>query len=127
MVKCAVSIFLLLAFAAFASGGVHYFHEGEESAEETRLDAVGAEAATHGKPVPVQHHDESHCQICAALHMALLAGAWASIVVCLGLLLALAQVPMPLQTAKPAAAAIGCRGPPGYSRLFRPIQLFSPL
>ncbi len=109
MFRRLTATFLVLWFAALASGGLQYFHELSHQREDAIEDAA---AVASGKPVAEHHHDESNCQLCADLHMALMLTHWTPTISFAGMLLAILALAACLPVAQRVPARIDCRGPP---------------
>lgn len=101
----ATGIFVLLAFAALASGGARYVHE---------LHAHHHDAAHH-ESEPTPSHDESHCLIHALLKLPMLGGGFVPLLAFVGLFVAfLSLMPTPVRSRRPILR-LDCRGPPAMA------------
>jgi hypothetical protein len=109
LVKRWTSILLLGCFLCIGTGVLEFVHDLQHQAEDVRADAMARAA---GRPIQHHEHDESNCDVCAQLHMAIIVYHWVPLLVLLGLLVAfLTQLDTPL-IPLPMPARLSCRGPP---------------
>ena len=106
---------MLVCYAALGSGTVEYWHNQQHAAEDSG--ALVVATAVPGSPA-IQHddhpplHDESNCPIHLQLHLAGLAVAWVSLLICLGLFVAFLTMLAPVSRGRQVAFSLACRGPP---------------
>jgi hypothetical protein len=105
----------ILCLTALASGALQYAHELDHARQDAVQDAKLKAAHI---PVPVRHHDDSNCDICAQLHMAMMASGGIPLLVFLGLFVAFLTLPETPLIPRLLPARIDCRGPPlSYSSI----------
>lgn len=110
IVRCWISILLVMCFAALGSGAVGQWHDLEHAREDAAIAALAREASLP-EPAPVQH-DESNCSMHARLQSPMVSIAWVSLLVCLGLLVAFLTEIAPAPVSHRFTLQLTCRGPP---------------
>jgi hypothetical protein len=110
MLRRCVSISLLICFLSLGSGFALFLHEQEHAREDA---AEAAAAKTAGLPEPGHpEHDDNNCPIHAQLHMLMVTGTTAPVLLLLCLSVAfLTLLPESALTSRVPLVA-DCRGPP---------------
>ena len=104
-----VGSILVLCMLGLSTGALQYVHELQHAAEDAREDALARQAGDGSQP---HHHDESKCELCNQLHMAILLTGCTPIVIRLGLLIGLLALWQPESNVRSLHLRRDCRGPP---------------
>ena len=108
--KLFAPVLLLITIGLLGSGGLEYFHNLQDMAEDRLEDAKALAMHLPADKHPI--HDESNCDMHAQLHLAMFFTQWVPLLVCAGLFIAfLTQLPTPL-IRRHVPVRVDCRGPP---------------